>query len=191
MKKIILASKSKARADLLRQVGLKFSVAESNVREVMASRHGYDKLVIGNARSKAMDVASRYTSGVVIAADTIVVVGKKVIGKPKNMKDAYNILKLLSRRTQSVYSGIAVYDIETGRLFTDHETTKISLLPLSDDEIRGYFKRVSPLDKAGAFDIQGLGGLFIDRIEGCYYNVVGLPLAKLFVLLKKSGVNIF
>jgi septum formation protein len=191
MRKIILASRSKARQNLLRQMGLKFTVARSGAMESRAMKGSCAGLVVGNALKKALDVATRLDSGVVIGADTVVLVGKNIVGKPRDMKDACRTLKLLSRKPQWVYSGIAVVDIEGGKVFTDYERTKVYMYPLTDKQIKNYFRKVSPLDKAGSFDIQGMGGIFIDRIEGCFYNVVGLPLAKLARLLKKTGVEIF
>ena len=191
MRKIILASRSKARQKLLKQIGLKFTVAGSSVKESRKLKGACAKLVIANALLKAKDVAKRYDSGIVIAADTVVLVGTKIIGKPKDLKDAFRTLKLLSRKPQWVYSGLAVIDIDNHKILTSYEKTKIYMLPLTDDQIRDYFRMVSPLDKAGSFDIQGLGSIFIDRIEGCFYNVVGLPLAKLAAILHKLGVNVF
>jgi len=191
MRKIILASQSKPRRNLLKQMGLKFIVAKSGVKESRMLKGSCALLVIGNALRKARDVASRHATGVVIAADTVVLVGRRIIGKPKNLNDAYRTLKLLSRKPQWVYSGIAVVDIDNGKTFTDHEKTKVYMYPLGDAEIRRYFKKVSPLDKAGSFDIQGMGGIFIDRIEGCFYNVVGLPLAKLAKILRRTGIEVF
>jgi septum formation protein len=191
MRKLILASASKARRALLEQIGLKFKVATSRVKEDRRLRGSCSDLVVGNALKKAKDVARRHDSDIVIAADTVVLVGKKIIGKPKSLKDAFRTLKLLSRRPQWVYSGIAVIDIDRDKVYTDHEKTRIWMYPLTDAEIRRYFRKVSPLDKAGSFDIQGMGGIFIDRIEGCFYNVVGLPLAKLARILKKAGIDIF
>jgi septum formation protein len=191
MRKIILASRSKARQALLRQIGLKFCVSLSDVKESRDLKKGCAQLVINNALKKAKDVAEKMDSGVVISADTVVLVGKKIIGKPKHIKDAFKTLKLLSRKPQWVYTGIAIIDIDNNKTYTDHDKTKIFMYHLTDSEIRNYFRRVSPLDKAGSFDIQGLGGIFIDRIEGCYYNVVGLPLAKLARILKKTGIHLF
>ena len=117
--------------------------------------------------------------------------GTKIIGKPKNIEDAVKTLKLLAKKPQFVYTGLAVIDVDNNKTYTAYEKTKVYMCPLTDKEIRAYFKRLSPLDKAGSFDIQGLGAIFIDRIEGCYYNVVGLPLAKLARILKKTGIDIF
>lgn len=188
---IILASRSKARQELLKQIGLKFKVAKSNVKEISKHNGACADLVKENALRKAQDVAGRLRSGIVIGADTVVWAGNRIIGKPKNMKDAIETLKLLSKKPQWVYTGIAVVDINNARTFVDYEKTKIYMYHLTGRQIRNYFKRVSPLDKSGSFDIQGLGSIFIDRIEGCFYNVVGLPLAKLARLLNKAGVDVF
>ena len=191
-KKIILASRSIARRRLLKQIGLKFSVIQSQEQEChRLARSGCKDLVIKNALKKAKDVAGRCKSGIVIGADTVVLSGRRIITKPKNIKDAARTLKLLSQKPQWVYTGLAVIDIVGKKIFTDHEKTKIYMRRLGESEIRGYFRKVSPLDKAGSFDIQGIGGLFVDRIEGCFYNVVGLPLAKLRKMLVKAGVDIF
>jgi septum formation protein len=190
MRNIILASGSKARRDLLRQMGIKFRVARSNIRESRTLSRGCGSLVEGNALRKARDVAPGFSSGVIIAADTVVLVGKRIIGKPADLSDARRTLKLLSRRPQWVYTGLAVIDIDGGKEYLAHERTKVWMRELSDSQIDRYFSKVSPLDKAGSFDIQGRGGLFIDRIEGCFYNVVGLPLAKLSNMLAKAGVEL-
>lgn len=136
-------------------------------------------------------MADRYESGVVIAADTVVLAGKKLITKPRNVKDALRTLKKLSRAPQWVYTGLAVIDIDGNRVYTVCEKTKIYMHRLSDKMIKAYFKKVSPLDKAGSFDIQGIGAMFVNRVEGCFHNVVGLPMAKLARILTKIGVDIF
>ena len=191
MRKIILASRSKARQKLLREIGLDFTVAVSNTKEKRRIRTDCADLVVENALMKAGDVAKRFRTGVVISADTVVLVGKKIIGKPKNIKDSFLTLKLLSRKPQWVYTGIAVIDIDHNKTYTDFDKTKVYMYHLSDKQIKNYFRRVSPLDKAGSFDIQGFGGVFIDRIEGCFYNVVGLPMAKLARILSKGGIDVF
>jgi len=191
MRRIILASKSKARQKLLKEIGIKFIVASSDVSEKRVIKKDCKHLVIENAILKARDVAGRFGSGIVIAADTVVLVGKKIIGKPRSIKDAFRTLKLLSRKPQWVYTGIAVIDIDKSKEYTDFDRTKVYMYHLSDEEIKNYFRRVSPLDKAGSFDIQGFGSVFIDRIEGCFYNVVGLPMAKLSKILKRTGINVF
>ncbi|MDP2929703.1 MAG: Maf family protein [Candidatus Omnitrophota bacterium] len=186
-----MASKSKARRKLLKDVGLKFTVSASRVREDHLIKTDCGDLVMKNAMAKAVDVSGRFKSGIVIAADTVVLVGKRIIGKPKNIKDAFGALRLLSRKPQWVYTGIAVIDIDRNKRYSSFDRTKVYMYHLSEREIRNYFKRVSPLDKAGSFDIQGFGSVFIDRIEGCFYNVVGLPMAKLAKILKRTGVHVF
>jgi septum formation protein len=170
-------------------MGLKFRVVGSGAKESRRISRSCAGLVISNALKKAEDVASRHPRSVVIGADTVVLVGKRIIGKPRNIADARRTLKLLSKRPQWVYSGVAVVDKDRGRIFTDYEKTKVYMYPLTDRRISNYFAKVSPMDKAGSFDIQGMGGIFIDRIEGCFYNVVGLPIAKLARMLRRAGVE--
>lgn len=191
MRKIILASGSKARQKLLRQIGLKFRIAEARVKESASLKgRSCSALVIDNAVKKARAAAKGFDTGVLIAADTVVLVGKRIVGKPKTMADAVRSLKILSKSPQWVYTGIAVYDIDRDKMLTDFEKTKVYMYRLNDRQIKKYFRKISPFDKAGSFDVQGPGSVFIDRIEGCFYNVVGLPLAKLGAMLKKVGVSI-
>jgi len=189
MKKIYLASGSKARKKLLEGFGLKFKVLPSRIRERRSARGGsYAGLVKANALDKARSAASIVKDGVIIAADTIVVSKGKIFGKPKNLKDARRMLKKLSSKPHQLYSGLAVIDKGSNRTVVDYEKTKIYMDKLSDRQLKEYFAKVSPLDKAGSFDIQGKGAFFIRRIEGCFYNVVGLPIRKLFRILKKLKV---
>lgn len=189
---IYLASESKARKKILETFGFKFKVKSSKIKEIRdLNGLSYAGLVKANALNKAEDVSKRIRSGIVIGADTICVQDGMIFGKPRNLKEASKMLKLLSAKPQWLYTGLAVVDKDSGRSFVDYEKTKVYMDKLSDAEIRSYFKKVSPLDKAGSFDIQGKGALFIRRIEGCFYNVVGLPLRKLYRMLKKSGIKIF
>ncbi len=175
----------------MRQIGLKFTAAKSDAREDDRLSGSCADLVIGNALRKAKDAAGRFDSGVVIAADTVVLAGKKIIGKPKNLDDAFRTLKTISQKPQWVYTGLAVIDIDNKKTLTDYEKTRVYMYRLSDRQIRKYFRKVSPLDKAGSFDIQGLGSVFINRIEGCFNNVIGLPLAKLAAMLRKLDIDLF
>ena len=191
MEPIILASGSAQRKKLLKQIGLKFSIRPSNVPEIEKIQTTCSALVKANALLKAEDVASRFKKGVVIGADTVVYIGnKQIVGKPRSLKEAKNILKTLFSQAQWVYTGVAVINIETGQRVVDYEKTKVFMLPLSDEEIISYHKKVNPFDKAGGFDIEGFGSIFIQRIEGCYSNVIGLPIAKLSEMLKKVGVSL-
>lgn len=187
----ILASASAHRRKLLHQVGLSFRVIPSRAKETAVLTKGCAHLVKENALRKALDVAGRLKKGLVVGADTVVYLGKgKIVGKPCNSVEAKRTLKLLSRRPQWLYTGVAVADAKTKRTLVDFEKTKVMMTPLSDKEINAYYRHTPGEDKAGGFDIEGRGAFFIKRIEGCYFNVVGLPLAKLRFMLKEFGVHL-
>jgi len=190
MRQIYLASGSLARRKLLKLFGLKFKFLTSRVKEKrIAMGSSYVSLVKNNALNKAREVSGRINSGIVIAADTIVVQDKKISGKPQNLKDARIMLRKLSLKPQWLYTGIAVIDKDKNLVMVDCEKTKVYMDKLTDKEIDNYFLHTSPLDKAGSFDIQGRGAFFVRRIEGCFYNVVGLPLRRLYCMLKKIGIS--
>ncbi len=194
IKNIYLASDSKARKRLLEIFGLKFRVVSGKIKErKTAKKMSFAQLVKRNALDKAKESAKRIKSGIIIAADTICVQDNKIFGKPKDLKDAKRMLKRLSRNPQWLYTGIAIIEKGQGQgqVLMDYEKTKVYMDELTDDEIDSYFAKVSPLDKAGSFDIQGRGAFFVRRIEGCFYNVVGLPMRKLYLMLKKLDVNLF
>ena len=191
MLKIYLASKSKARKQLLKKFGLKFNVLVSKFKEKKDRGNlSYSQLVKYNASNKAKEVAGRFKEGIIIAADTICVQNGKIFGKPKNLQDARSMLKKLSSYPQRIYTGLAVIKKSKHgeKLALDYEITKVYMDKLNDAEISGYFKQAWPMDKAGSFDIQGKGAFFIKRIDGCFYNVVGLPLRKLYQVFKKLGL---
>ena len=191
MKRLILASNSPQRKKLLKDLGIQFSVKSSRIKEIKSIKTTCSALVKHNAILKANDVARKIKKGIVIAADTLVYGGnKKIIGKPKNLKDAKKILHTLFSKPHWVYTGVAVVDCQTQKMIIDYEKTKVFMIPLTDEEINRYHRKVSPLDKSGGFDIEGKGSVFIHRIEGCYSNVIGLPIAKLARMLKKMGVSI-
>ena len=191
MKKLILASASLQRQKLLKDLGVQFAVKVSQAQEVQKIRSTCSALVKHNALLKAQDVAVCLKSGVVVGADTVVYDGhKNLIGKPRNLQDAKKMLHALFSKPHWVYTGVAVIDAATGKRAVDYEKTKVFMLPLTDEEIDRYHRKVSPLDKAGGFDIEGGGSVFIHRIEGCYTNVIGLPIAKLAMMLRRFGVSI-
>jgi MAF protein len=146
-------------------------------------------LVENNALTKAQNVAARVKNGIIIGADTIVVQGKRIFGKPRDLKDAHRMLKRLSCKPQWLYTGIAIIDKDKPKTKLGYEKTKVYMDKLTDREIKNYFACVQPLDFAGSFDIQGKGAFFIRRIEGCFYNVVGLPLRKLYRMFKEIGLK--
>ena len=169
-----------------------FSIRRSDAREQTRITSTCSALVKKNALLKAKDIAGQVKEGVIIGADSVVYLGqKKIIGKPINLRQAKKNLKTLFSRPHWVYTGVAVIDLYSGQEILDYEKTKIYMNHLSDDDIDTYHQIVCPLDKAGGFDIEGYGSLFIRRIEGCYSNVIGLPMARLVGMLKQLDVKIF
>lgn len=192
MQRIILASNSPQRKELLTSFGIPFKVMPSRVEEVHRLTHSCASLVKHNALLKARDVARRLTKGIVLGADTLVYLGDgHIVGKPKNMAEAKKMLKHLSRNPHWVYTGMALVDAQTQKTLVDFEKTKIYMNPLSENEINYYYRHISPLDKSGGFDVQGKGAFLVRRMDGCFYNVVGLPLAKLYQMLRKMGFSFF
>ncbi|MBI1939391.1 MAG: septum formation inhibitor Maf [Ignavibacteriales bacterium] len=183
---IYLASKSPRRRKLLKQLGLKFkSVSVDLDEEIFDGEHPV-QTVKRLALLKAESAKSKIKNGIIITADTIVVLNSKIIGKPKNEKDAYNILKILSGKTHKVYTGFALHNLNSGKKVVDFEVTKVTFRKLSHQEIIDYIASGSPMDKAGAYGIQDdFGAVFVKKIEGCFYNVMGLPLAKVYNSLIK------
>lgn len=176
---------------MLRQIGLDFDVAPSDFEENMSLKLGSTELVKTLALGKARGVAKKFKKGIVIGADTFVVYGGKRIGKPKGKNDARKMLRILSGKTMKIYSGLAVIDAYTKKEILDCEVTLVKMSKLSNREINDYIKTGEPLDKAGAFAVQGIGDVFIEKISGCYSSVVGLPLRSLYKILNKLGINIF
>ncbi|MFH0790175.1 MAG: Maf and M48 domain-containing protein [Candidatus Omnitrophota bacterium] len=191
MKDIYLASDSKARKKLLDICGLKFKVLPGGINQEKMRGRSFVSVVKNNALEKAKNAARNIKHGLVIGADTIVVQDKKIYGKPKDLPEARRMLKKLSKKPQWLYTGIAIIDKDKYKTVVDYEKTKVYMDELSDKEIEDYFSYAPPLGAAGSFDVQGRGAFFVRRIEGCFYNVVGLPLRKMYCLLKKLGVKPF
>jgi septum formation protein len=135
-------------------------------------------------------VAARVRRGVLVGADTVVVLGTQVFGKPRSRREAYRMLRALQGRTHSVYTGVALRDCATQRWRTAHVHTRVTMRPLTTHEMTRYFALVNPLDKAGAYAIQEAGGIVIERINGCYYNVLGFPVAMVETLLRTLGYSL-
>lgn len=189
-KKIILASGSAQRKKLLTMAGLTFTVKRSGAEEIQHIQTTCAALVKKNALLKARDVVARLKNGLVIGADTVVFGGgKTLIGKPRDLADARRILRLMFAKPHWVYTGVALIDAQTGRTLLDYEKTRVFMHKLTRKEMDRYHAHISPLDKAGGFDIEGRGGTFIHRIEGCYTNVIGLPMVKLRMMLKEFGIE--
>ena len=183
---IYLASKSPRRRKLLKQINLKFKSFSVDINEVIRNKekphHNVQRLA-----SEKMDKAKEFVDeGIIITADTIVVLEGKIIGKPKNKADAKKMLKKLSGKVHTVYTGYSIFNTQKRNSITDYEKTLVEFRKLTDHEIDEYIKTGSPMDKAGAYGIQDdFGAVFIKKITGCYYNVVGLPLTKVYQSLMK------
>lgn len=187
-KRIILASGSPRRQDLLKQIGLSFEVVVKPVDETVPSSMPPNEAVSELALRKAREVAEDYTDCIIIAADTVVFKDNRILGKPLNQIDAFNTLKYLNGSGHHVVTGFCILDQAENRVFLDSADTKVFFRNLSDAEIQAYVDSGEPMDKAGSYGIQGLGAVLVDHIEGCYFNVVGLPLTKMTETLKKVGV---
>ncbi len=184
--KYILASKSPRRAGLLKQIGLKFKTVDSKVSELELNDHDPVQLVKHNSLLKSRKVAFNYMNKIVIGADTIVMINKEILHKPKNLSFAKQYLKKLSGNVHYVYTGLNLINTSNGKEVFSYEKTKVHFRKLENDEIDYYVKNYKPLDKAGAYGIQDdFGCLFIKKIEGDYYNIVGMPLVNLFENIKK------
>jgi septum formation protein len=184
-KVLILASASPRRAHLLRQMGLNFTVQPVNIDE----RHnGREPVLFATEISseKALTVAHSRDNAIIIAADTIVVLDGKILGKPRNPEDAQSMLRSLSGRMHEVITGYTIIDRPSDYIIVGHEKTQVWFRKLDPAEIEIYVASGSPMDKAGAYGIQDdFGAVFVKKIDGCYYNVVGLPLTKVYQDLKQ------
>ncbi len=189
-KDIILASNSPRRRELLEQIGLPFVADPADVDERLLPGEKAEPYAVRVALDKARVAAGRAGTGVVIAADTIVVLGDDILGKPADSRDAERMLALLSGNRHRVISGLAVMDAETKRTLTGAAVTSVWFRDLHAEEILAYVSTGEPLDKAGAYGIQGKGALLVTRIEGCYFNVVGLPLSLLGSMLREFGISL-
>ncbi len=184
MKTIILASDSPRRKEILRGLGVNFRTIGSNIKEKTDKSSSPIEVVKHFAYMKAKYVSDRLEGYyIIIGADTIVE-HKKILGKPKDKQDAYNMLRLLSGKIHNVITGFAIIDCSTGQQFIDYESTKVHFKNLSNKEIQDYIATGEYIGKAGAYAIQGKASLFIKKIEGDYFNVVGLPVFKLGAALR-------
>ena len=183
---IYLASKSPRRRKLLKQIGIKFKSFSVNSDEEFFDGEHPVECVKRIALEKMELAKSKVHNGIIITADTIVVLNKKVLGKPQSEKDAIKILSMLSGKQHTVFTGFCVLNKKTKKQIVSYEKTKVEFRKLKKDEIIDYVKGGSPMDKAGAYGIQDdFGAVFVKRIDGCYYNVVGLPLTNLYNTLRK------
>ena len=193
--RLILASGSPRRAEVLRDAGIPFEAAAANVDESPRQNESPEAVVLRLAEAKARAAVARLDmaagAALVIGADTAVVLEgpgeMRVLGKPSSAEDARAMLRRLSGRTHSVMTGLAVIRLPDEAIRSELETTRVTFAALSDQDIAAYVAGGEPFDKAGAYAIQGRGGRYVTRVEGCYFNVVGLPLARLYRILRELG----
>jgi septum formation protein len=186
---IILASASPRRNSLLRQFGVPFKTVPADVDERVRAGEMPEQYAERLSLEKARAASDRAGKGIVIAADTIVVLDDEILGKPSDERDALRMLSMLSGKTHRVITALTVMDNAAGKTLTRLSQTTVRFRRLSAEEIMSYVKTGEPLDKAGAYGIQEKGALLVSGIEGCYFNVVGLPISLLGEMLKEFGVN--
>lgn len=189
MRKVILASGSPRRKEIFEKSGIPFSVEDSGCEENLSLRIKPKELAKHLALEKARAVAGRHRDGVVIGADTIVVVKNEILGKPHDLNEASGMLKRLSGSLNTVITGIAIVDAKSGRETCRTEETRVHFRKLSDRDIAEYVNTGEPMGKAGAYAVQGLGASLIEKIDGDFYNAIGLPLTVLLEELKKFGIK--
>ena len=187
---IILASASPRRKELLALTGLKFRVDAGDYEEDLGLNLKPHALAKHLSREKARAVSQKYKYALIIAADTFIICGNNLLGKPHTEKEAVRMLTMLNGKSHAVITGYTVLDTETGKNVSRSVETKVWFKKLSRAEIRAYVKSKEPLDKAGAYAIQGLGSLIVKKIEGDYFNVIGLPLTSLADTLKMFGTYV-
>lgn len=186
---LILASKSPRRSDLLASIGIDFQVEPAiNFIEIDSNALPAHEVVLLNAVGKAEEIAALHPNELVLGVDTVGAFQDQVLEKPKDEEDAFRMLKMLQGETHEVLTGICL--IRGDKKITHIESTQITFLPLNDEEILAYIATGEPMDKAASYAAQGRGALFIERINGDYFNVVGLPLYRLNLLLKKFDIKL-
>lgn len=187
--KIVLASTSPRRVSLLRQTGMRFTVVAPGEDEASANPDPKER-VMENALAKARSVLCN-VEGLVVGADTVVYIDERILGKPSSDDEAHRMMETLSGRVHRVFTGLAVIDTESGREEVNCEETQVHMMKLSNEEISRYVESGEPMGKAGAYAIQGLGAVFVDRVVGCFHNVVGLPLSLLWKMIRDMGHDPF
>ncbi len=189
-KVIILASASPRRKELLELIGLQFKVDPGDYKEDMNLKLSPHELARALSLEKAKSVAGKYNNAIIIAADTFVIIRGQILGKPHTEEEAKRMLVLLDGATHSVITGFTILDTDTGKRISRSVETKVTFKKLTEKEINAYVKTKEPLDKAGAYALQGLGSILVKRIEGDYFNVIGLPLYPLAECLAEFGIQV-
>lgn len=190
--KIVLASGSPRRKEILENMNLKFDIIKSEIEETIVENESPEELVKRLSYEKAHDIASKNLDSIVIGADTIVVLNNNVLGKPKDEDEAFNMLKQMSGKEHDVITGISILCLGLKKEINDYCVSKVKFKNLSDEEIYSYIRTGECMDKAGAYGIQGLGGLLVEYIEGDYFNIVGFPISSAAEILKNDfDIDIF
>jgi len=194
LKRVILASSSPRRIELLKQFGIEFEIIPSNVDESIDQSLSVEENVMQLAKKKAQEVFNKLgedsKQSLVIAADTVVYIEGLILGKPSNEDEAFWMLRKINGKWHSVYTGVCIIDGQWERILAEYEKTNVYIKHMTDEEILRYISTKEPFDKAGAYAIQGFGSLIVEKIEGCFYNVVGLPLYRLNIMLQKLGYDL-
>jgi septum formation protein len=183
-KRLILASSSPRRAQLLKLIGLEFEIIDSKFNERDEVYTIPEVHVLELAEKKARKVAENINDAIIVGADTIVVLNNHMLGKPRTANEAREMLRTLSGKTHTVYTGLAIVDKPSEEMVSDYQRTRVTFRELNDREIEQYVKTKNPMDKAGAYGIQDQSAVFVSKIEGCFYNVMGFPLAKFYQTLQ-------
>ncbi len=189
-RKIVLASKSPRRKYLLELIGLDFEIRESEYEEDMKAKKNPFELAKFLALKKAEDVAKYYNDAIIIGADGIIVFENEILGKPKDKDEAKFFLKKFSGKENIAYTGFAIIDTKTGKTINDYGKTILKFRNLSDEEIKNYVKYEEVENLAGGYKVHGLGGILFEKIEGDFFNAMGLPLVKVYLALKEMGVDV-
>lgn len=189
MKPIVLVSSSPRRRELLERAGLEFTVDEADIEENQIDDADPAELAKSISMAKALAAAPRHPGSILIAADTLGWLDGQILGKPRNKEDARRMLEAMSGRCHRVITGFTIIDTNTGRAVSKTVETAVHFKTISKGDIDKYIATGEPLDKAGGYAIQGAGGMFVDRIEGDYYNVVGLPVNALAKALKTYNIE--
>lgn len=189
---LVLASLSPRRRTLLEQIGVKPVIVPSHVDESSLVKGITDpgEVVVTLARSKVSQVCANYRDQVVLGADTIVYLESRILGKPRDEKEAQFMLRQISGKTHSVYTGVALYNPKSGEILTDYDCTRVTMREMDQEEIEWYVSTGEPMDKAGSYALQGIGGVFVEKIEGDWTSVVGLPLPMVYRMLKTAGFGL-
>ena len=186
---MILASASPRRKEILENFGFSFKTIVKNIDETSDKTRAEEK-ILEIAEKKARATAIDFPDENIVGADTVVVVDGKILGKPKDKKEAFSMLKSLSGRSHEVITAFSFININKNISYSDYEITKVYFKNLTDDEINWYINTKEPMDKAGAYGIQGKGAFFVEKIEGDFFSVMGFPLGKFVRFLNKTGFNL-